>query len=91
MCLNLIYCCFPNSSDLHNSNLALKSLGTYQKLRASHTAKTQESQTNYTHIFIFVRSVHYMCNWSVDGTWTIIDCKWMCVEGGLCMILSFEW
>jgi hypothetical protein len=22
--------------------------------------------------------------------WTVSDCKWMCVEGGLCVILSFE-
>ena len=31
-----------------------------------------------------------MRNSSVDRKWTVIDCKWMCVEGGLCVILSFE-
>jgi hypothetical protein len=29
-------------------------------------------------------------NLSVKRTWNVSDCKWMCVEGGLCMILSFE-
>jgi hypothetical protein len=31
-----------------------------------------------------------MRNSSVERTWTVSDCKWMCIEGGLCMILSFE-
>jgi len=31
-----------------------------------------------------------MRNSSADRTWIVIDCKWMCVEGGLCVILSFE-
>lgn len=31
-----------------------------------------------------------MRNSSVERTWTVSDCKWMCVEGGLCVILSFE-
>jgi len=31
-----------------------------------------------------------MRNLSVDRTWNVSDCKWMCVEGGLCVILSFE-
>ena len=31
-----------------------------------------------------------MRNQSVDRTWTVCDCKWMCVEGALCVILSFE-
>ena len=31
-----------------------------------------------------------MRNSSVDRTWTVIKCKWMCIKGGLCLILSFE-
>jgi hypothetical protein len=31
-----------------------------------------------------------MRNSSVGRTWTVSDCKWMCVEGGLCVTLSFE-
>jgi hypothetical protein len=31
-----------------------------------------------------------MRNSSVERTWTVSDCKWICVEGGLCVILSFE-
>jgi hypothetical protein len=31
-----------------------------------------------------------MGNSSVERPWTVSDCKWMCVEGGLCVILSFE-
>jgi len=27
---------------------------------------------------------------SVDRTWTVIDCMWVCVECGLCVLLSFE-
>jgi len=33
---------------------------------------------------------HCMHNASVDRTWIVIDCKWMCVESGLCVILSLE-
>ena len=45
-----------------------------------------------THIIIFLsaRSVRRMPNSSVDRTWTVIDGKWIRVEGGLCVILSFE-
>jgi len=45
-----------------------------------------------THIIIFLsaRSVRPMRNSSVDRTWTVIDCKWIRVVGGLCVILSFE-
>jgi hypothetical protein len=60
------------------------------RLRASHTAKTHESRTNYAQIFVSARSVRRMRNSSVKRTWTVRDCKWMCVEGGLCVILSFE-
>jgi hypothetical protein len=31
-----------------------------------------------------------MRNSSVERTWTVSDSKWICVEGGLCVILSFE-
>ena len=59
-------------------------------LRASHTAKTHESRTNYAQIFVSARSVRRVRNSSVERTWTVSDCKCMCVEGGLCVILSFE-
>jgi len=52
--------------------------------------KTHESRTNYAHIFVSAWSVRGMRNSSVDRTWTAIDCKWMCVKGGLCVILSLE-
>jgi len=53
-------------------------------------SKTHASRTNYAHIFVSARSVRRMRNSSVNRTWTVIDCKWMCVEGGLCVILSFR-
>ena len=53
--------------------------------------KTDKSRTNYAHIFVSARSVRHMRNSSVDWTWTVIDCKWICVKGCLCVILSFEW
>ena len=56
------------------------------ELRASHTAKTHESRTNYAHIFVSARSVRRVRNSSVERTWTVSDCKCMCVEGGLCVI-----
>ena len=59
-------------------------------LRASHTAKTHESRSNYAQIFVSARSVRRVRNSSVERTWTVSDCKCMCVEGGLCVILSFE-
>jgi hypothetical protein len=31
-----------------------------------------------------------MRNSSVERMWTVSDCKWMCIEDGLCVILSFE-
>jgi hypothetical protein len=31
-----------------------------------------------------------MRNSSVERKWTVSDCKCMCVEGGLCVILNFE-
>jgi len=51
---------------------------------------TQQKSMNYAYIFVFARSVRRMRNSSVDRTWTVIACKWMCVEGGLCVILSSE-
>jgi hypothetical protein len=50
------------------------------KSRASHTAKTHESRTNYAHIFLSTQSVRCMRNSSVERTWTVSDCKWMCVR-----------
>ena len=71
-------------------HLISKSNQTFYGLRASHTAKTHESHTNYALIIVSARSVRLMRNSSVDRTWTVSDCKWMCVEGGLCVILSFK-
>ena len=51
---------------------------------------TQRKRIIYAHIFVDARSVRRMRNSSVDRTWTVIDCQWMCVEGGLYVILSFE-
>ena len=51
---------------------------------------TQRNCTNHTrvmHIFTFQRGACVIC---VSHRWTVIDCKWMCVEGGLCVILCFE-
>ena len=48
------------------------------------------NRTNYAQIFVSARSVRRIRNSSVGRTWTVSDCKWMCVEGGLCVILSFE-
>jgi hypothetical protein len=31
-----------------------------------------------------------MRNLSVERMWTVSDCKWMCVKGGMCVILSLE-
>jgi len=45
---------------------------------------------HYAHILVSARSVRRMRNSSVDRTWTAIDRKWMCVKGGLCVILSLE-
>ena len=59
-------------------------------LRASHTAKTHQSRTKHAHIFVSARSVRRIRYSPVDRTWTVIVCKWMCVKGGLCVILSFE-
>jgi hypothetical protein len=58
--------------------------------RTSHTAQTQESRTNYEHIFVSARNVSRMRNSSLERTWTVSNCTWMCVEGALCVILSFE-
>jgi len=52
--------------------------------------KTHKSHTNYAHIFLSVWSVRHMRNSSVDRMWTVIDSKWICVKGCLCVILSFE-
>jgi hypothetical protein len=41
-------------------------------LRASHTAKTHESRTNYAQIFVSARSVRRMRNSSVERTWTVV-------------------
>jgi len=56
---------------------------------------TQQKRMNHpwiTHIFS-ARSVRRMRNSSVDRTWTLIDCKWMCVAGYLCVIwvLRYSW
>ena len=72
------------------STCAIKDLDLYlMMLRANHTARTHESRRNYAHILVSARSVRRMRNSSVDRTWTVSDCKWICVEGGLCVILSF--
>ena len=42
------------------------------------------------YIFVSARSVRRVRNSLVDRTWTVSDCKWMCVEGAWCVILSFE-
>jgi hypothetical protein len=49
------------------------------------------ARMNYAQIFVCVQSVCRMRNSLVERTWTVCDCKWLWVEGGLCMILSFKW
>jgi len=46
------------------------------------------NHARFTHIFSFL--VRRMRNSSVDQTWTVSDCKWMCADGGLCVVLSFK-
>jgi len=40
-----------------------------------------------THRFSFLHGACVVC---AIRRWTVSDCKWIRVEGGLCMILSFE-
>ena len=81
----------PNISDANVQIDRYATVNDDHLKKASHTAKTHESRTNYAHICVSAQSVRRMRNSSVDRTWTVIDCKRMCVKGGLCVILSFEW
>ena len=56
-----------------------------QESRRSKGPVTQRKRMNHAQIFVSARSVRRVRNSSVERTWTVSDCKCMCVEGGLCV------